>query len=294
MEIKALLIFCEGSHDVTFVGQVFKRCLGFQKVEWKFSDYPAPFNALFKTSVQNYAAKDLSLDMADKFFLPDCVFKKEDNLILVFNAGGGSQVDKIKKLLKNFLTLFVQSAIFPDNAADIVKEANYLFLYDADHIGTTTLFNKIKQDFNSIDDETTWSFADWNFLNNSFGAIAENKAAYIWGADTQSGTLEDILLPMFEEDQRDIVDKAISFVDSAFTWEINSSDKARKISQIAKRKKAIITCVGQNKCPSYSLAVILKDDAKGLLMNNLIEENIFLSNPSVKAFVDFIKQFVGI
>ena len=66
--------------------------------------------------MQRHAAQDLSLDMAHKFFLPDCVFQKNYFLILVFNAGGSSQVDKVKVLLKKFLTLLAQSATFLDNS----------------------------------------------------------------------------------------------------------------------------------------------------------------------------------
>lgn len=286
-EAKALLVFCEGAHDVAFVGKVFKLGLDFQKIEWKFSEYPAPFNALFKTSVQNHAAKDLSLDMAHKFFLPDCVFQKGDNLILVFNAGGSSQVDKVKKLLKSFLTLLSHSTVFPDNSKIIVTQAKYLFLYDADHIGTTTLFNKIKQDFLTIDDEPTWAFGNWSFLENPFGAIAEDKAAYIWGTNTENGTLEDILLPMFELDQKKLVENARNFVGDAFVWETDATRLKHKFAEIAARKKAIITCAGQREKTGSSMNVVI-GQAK------LISDPTFLTNSNVQSFVAFIKNFLDI
>lgn len=288
-EVKALLVFCEGSHDVAFVQQIFKLCLGFKTVEWKFSEYPAPFQDLFKTSVQNHAAKDLSLDMARKFFLPDCVLKKEDYLVLIFNAGGSEQTDKVKLLLKNFLALLAQSAIFPNDATAIVSEAYYLFLYDADYIGTTALFNKIKHDFSSIEDEPRWSFSDWNFLdNNPLGAIAENKAAYIWCTNLQNGTLEDIILPMFETDQEKIIKKATDFIDSdIFVWETNNSNLKHQVAEIAKRKKAIMTCAGQRKKTGGSMNVIISQ-------SKLISKNTFLNDTNVKAFSDFIKIFLMI
>lgn len=86
-DIKALLVFCEGSHDVAFVQQVLKLCLGFQKVKWKFREYPSPFNSLFKKSVQDHAAGDLTLDMAHKFFLPDSVLQKSEHLVLLALLG---------------------------------------------------------------------------------------------------------------------------------------------------------------------------------------------------------------
>ncbi|MDD5754695.1 MAG: hypothetical protein PHN45_08100 [Methylococcales bacterium] len=286
--ISSLLIFCEGAHDVAFVQQVLKLCLGFKKVEWKFSEYPTPFDLLFKTSVQNHAAQNLSLDMTHKFFLPDCVFQQEEHLILVFNTGGSSQTDKVKFLLKEFLPLLANSTIFSYDSTDVVTQAKYLFLYDADCIGTTASFNKIKQDFSSIDDEPTWNFNDLTSLKeNPFGAISNDydKAAYIWGENIQNGTLEDILLPMLENDEKDLIEKSSNFVDSAFTWKIEDTKLKHRIAEIADRKKAIITCAGQRKKSGYSMSVII-GQAK------LITEKTFINNPNVKAFSDFMTKFI--
>ncbi len=287
-EVKALLVFCEGSHDIAFVQQVFKYCLQFQKIEYKFSEYPAPFNSLFKTSVEHHAAKDLSLNMSHKFFLPDSVWGKDEHLVLLFNSGGSSQIDKVKLLLKFFLLLLPQASVFPSGATAIVTEAKYLFLYDADHLGATALFTRIKKDFSVIEDDPTWSFANLIVLkDNPFGAIAGDKAAYIWGLDVQNGTLEDILLPMFEKDQKAIIQKATEFINESFVWDTNSQKKERKIAEISRRKKAIITCAGQGKKSGSSMNVII-DQA------NLVRENTFLDNVNVKLFVDFLKKFMEI
>jgi hypothetical protein len=283
-EVKTLLVFCEGSHDVVFVQQVLKLCLNFKKVEWKFSEYPAPFNSLFKSSVQRHAAQDLSLDMAHKFFLPDCVLERDDWVILLFNSGGSSQIDKVKQLLGLFLRLL--NSFFPEGANSVVIQAKYLFLYDADNIETTSWFNKIQQDFVAIDDEPTWAFDSLTvLLDNPFGAIAGDKAAYIWGANKQSGTLEDLLLPMFETEQEQLIKASSEFVDGAFAWEIEHENSKHRIAEIGKRKKAIITCAGQRKKSGSSVNVIL-DQAK------LIGEHTFKGNHSVRSFADFIKTFV--
>lgn len=285
-EIKSLLIFCEGAHDVAFVQQVLKLCLGFKKVKWKFSEYPTPFNSLFKTSVQNHAAQDLSLDMANKFFLPDYVFQQEEHLILVFNTGGSSQTEKVKFLLKEFLPLLANSTTFSYDSADVVTQAKYLFLYDADCIGTTASFNKIKQDFSSIDDEPSWNFNDLTSLKeNPFGAISNDKAAYIWGGNIKNGTLEDILLPMLENDKKDLVEKSSNFVDGTFTWKMKDPKPEHQIAEIAKRKKAIITCAGQREKSGCSMNVIIGQA-------ELITDKTFVNNSNVKAFSEFVKKFI--
>ena len=287
-EVKALLVFCEGSHDIAFVQQVLKLCLGFHFVKWKFSEYPSPFNSLFKKSVQDHAAGDLSLDMAHKFFLPDNVLQKSEHLVLLFNSGGSSQTEKVKLLLKGFLSLLDQSTVFPDNSTAIVTQAKYLFVYDADHNGTAQLFKEIKENFESIDEQPTWSFNNLIVLShNHFAAIADDKAAYIWGENILTGTLEDILLPMVENDQKEIIEKASNFIDSSFEWKTSSTDKQQQIAEISKRKKSIITCVGQRNNSGYSLSVIIKNETK-----KLIKDDTFLQNSSVISFADFIEKFM--
>jgi hypothetical protein len=292
-EVKAILVFCEGSHDIAFVQKVLTLCLGFKKRRWKFSEYPSPFNLLFKMSVQDHASGDLRLEIAHDFFLPNSVLQKAEHLVLLFNCGGSSKKDKVKSLLKQFLDLLesmnegiLNSEVFFYDTQSVVKEVKYLFLYDADCSGTTALFKKIKKDFEVIDKETQWSFNDLNVEDNPFGAIADDKAAYVWGENEKTGTLEDILLPMFEHDQKVIFDKASQFVDTSFKWEIEAPKLKEKIAEIANRKKAIITCIGQGKKPGFSVNVII-DQAK------LIKDDTFLQNSSVKSFADFINKFMG-
>jgi len=76
-DVTALLAFCEGSHDVAFVRRVLRSCLNFEKVDWRFSEFPSPLNSLFKANVNRHAAQDLSLDMAHKFYLPDHVLRRD-------------------------------------------------------------------------------------------------------------------------------------------------------------------------------------------------------------------------
>ncbi|KHD08014.1 hypothetical protein PN36_04650 [Candidatus Thiomargarita nelsonii] len=131
--INALLVFCEGPHDVAFCRLMFKYCFDISQIAWKFSEYPAPFNQLFKTSMENHAAQDMSL--AHKFFLPDKTLYNEKRklLVLLFNTGGKSKTDNPKNFLKDFLPLFENREVFSGDAKKIVNNCSYLFLYDRDH-----------------------------------------------------------------------------------------------------------------------------------------------------------------
>ncbi|MBW1649678.1 MAG: hypothetical protein JRJ44_03165 [Deltaproteobacteria bacterium] len=84
-KINALIIFCEGAHDVAFCRLAFKYHFNINKINWKFSEYPAPLNQLFKTNIKKHAAKDMSLDMAHKFFLPDKTLYSKEKKTGFFN-----------------------------------------------------------------------------------------------------------------------------------------------------------------------------------------------------------------
>jgi len=203
-KVKALLVFCEGPHDVAFVRRLLKHCLGFTKVEWRFSEFPAPFNSLFRASVERHAARDLSLDMAHKFFLPDRVLQREDVIALVFNSGGKPKRQTIVDFLSDFLPLFEQATVFPDRADAVVTQARFLFLYDADAKGIEKVRKDVKTAFGSIDSEP-WLIDDWQLdAADPTGAIAGDKALYVWSGKGGQGTLEDILMSVLCESKPEL------------------------------------------------------------------------------------------
>ncbi len=96
--------------------------------------------------------------------------------------------------------------------------------------------------------------------------------------------MENVLLPMFESDQEEMVFKASKFVDGCFKWETDHENPARKIAETAKRKKTIISCSGQRIKPGSSMNVII-DQAK------MISEDTFRKDPEVQRFSKFISEF---
>jgi len=287
-EKKALLVFCEGAHDVAFVRQVFKLFFGIDKVEWKFSQYPSPFNSLFQTNVEKHAARDLSLDMAYKFFLPDWTLAKDDRLILLFNSGGKTAYKKrVKEFLGDFLPLFSKAEVFANGASSFVNESKYLFLFDADHQSPQSVIAKAKDDLSSVGN-TNWRMDAVCVSNNdTFGGISTDKAVYIWANSSGKGTLEEIILPLFETEQEELIKRATAFVNDSFDWKTYPRDTEKACAEIARKKKAIITTAGQRKKPGGSMSVIL-DQGK------FVSELTFRKNKKVLSFVKFVSEFIGV
>lgn len=282
-KINTLLVFCEGPHDVAFCRLMFKYCFDLSQISWKFSEYPAPFDNLFKTSMENHAAQDMSLDMAHKFFLPDRTLYNEKRklLVLLFNTGGKSKTENPKNFLKDFLPLFKNREIFPGDAKKIVNNCSYLFLYDQDDKQPSNVFSWCKNEFSQIEDEIFISedFITYDENNLAASCMDKNVGLYVFSKN-YPGTLEDILLPMFESAQSELLSEAEKFIDS-FSWKTEQENAEKRIAEIAKRKKAIITTMGQRKKPGSSMNVIV-DQGK------LISSKIFTQNHDVRLFVDFV------
>ena len=237
----------------------------------------------------------MSLDMAHKFFLPDWTYVKDDWILLLFDSGGKDNVLKLHRFLYDFLTLLNEAAHFPQDAESIITNVKYLFLYDADHKRPDDIFVQLKNNYNKIKNADKNDSIQWitePFIpvkGNPFAARSNDKAVYIWADPVkQTGTLEEYLLPLFAVDQKEWTEKAVRFIDDTFLWEIDTGKKEQKrIAETAKRKKAIITALGQRKKPGSSMNVIL--DQAGLISGDTL-----WNNKSVRNFVEFLSTFTGI
>jgi len=288
-EVSALLVFCEGPHDVAFVRRVLKHCLGFTRVEWKFSEFPAPLNSLFRTSVEKHAARDLSLDMAHKFFLPDRVLQREDIVALVFNSGGKAKRETTVNFLEDFLEFFEQTSVFPDQADAVVTQARFLFLYDADTEGVEQIREDVKATFGSIDDKSRL-IDDWQIdADDPAGAVSadKTKALYVWSGEGGQGTLEDILMPVLHASEPELVADAEKRIEALFDWETDHEDPARSVAERARKHKATITLAGQREKPGMSMSVILDQ-------TQILRDDVLAADVRVASFVRYLASFIGV
>ncbi|TNJ34081.1 hypothetical protein [Prosthecochloris vibrioformis] len=287
-EVNALLIFCEGPHDVAFVRMVLKKLMSFQVKKLKFSEMPSPFDKLFQTAVTTHAAQDMSLDMAHKFFLPDTVLQKTDQFVFIYSSGGKSQYAKIRSLLSTYIPLLEQAQIFSREAKAIAQSIKYLFLYDVDADGIGTVADNLTREFGQID-ETNFIACSWEESKSIYGRVANDKAVFVWGGTPEKGTLEDLLLPMFDfsEENKSIVGKAKSIISDMFNWETDHAEAARSIAEVEKYHKAVLTTVGQRKKPGSSLSVILEQ-------SELITEDALKACEITTGFVRFIEGFLEV
>lgn len=285
-EVNALLVFCEGSHDSAFVRMVLKKVIGYQVKRLKFSEMPSPFHKLFETAVKNHAAQDMFLDMTHKFFLPDTILRKNKNIVLIFNCGGKFKYDTIKNLLSDYIPLFEKAKTFAQGAEEVVQSVKYLFLYDSDAEGIDAIIDNLNRNFQQIDNKDFLENS-WKNTTSDHGRIAKDKAVFVWGGTPNKGTLEDILMPMFNftQENETLVDIAKRTMSEMFTWETDHCEEVRSVAELEKYHKAILTTVGQRKNPGASLTVILEHS--GLItVDSLKACNI------TTGFAQFVEEFL--
>jgi hypothetical protein len=260
--------------------------LEFEIVSLPFKELPSPFHHLFKQSVVTHAAGDLSLDMAHKFFLPETILRNKSQFILLYNCGGNTQYDKVRELLSDYLPIIPQARVFAEDAKEIIDHVKYLFLYDADSVGINRILEQVDHEF-SVISESIFLDAEWSSSSSDFGRVSGDKAVYVWGERAEQGTLEDILYPMFSLAQPSLLSKAESAIDDMFTWDVDNLDIVKAVSEISKRKKSVITVIGQKKKPGSSLNVII-DQSK------FLKKDTLTNNGPTKDFVRFISEFIGL
>ena len=283
--MKVLFIFSEGPHDAAFIKQVLELNLGINHTKCKIKEFPAPLNAIFKQTMQEHDMGDMSLDMATKFFLPDYVFRTDSSFILLFNTGGKDNVKVVKQLLSQILLrMQKQDKSFDFSLSDI----RCLFIYDADYQQSSVRIQEMQEKLFPITEND--AYPDDAEMQSEPPTVLLNQdtpAFYTWPDNSGTGTLEDILLPMYETAHADLLSNAEAFVNENFTrnFKCDKGTPAEICAKREKSQKAQITIAGQGKSPSYSMTVIVKE-------NVLSDKTTFKGNPLVQKFAEALKTIL--
>lgn len=266
--MKVCMIFTEGPHDVAFIRNVLNICCNAtEQTKIKIKDFPEPLASIFLEYISKKDMGDLSLDMVQKFFFPDKVFKKDDYFIMLFYAGGNTKISLVKEFISD-LKFNIKNK--PDKKSDFDIE-KYIFINDADMSNYEDVIKSMKKSyFPIIDTETNETY------------LTENDGIfYVWHGEDGKGTLEDILIKLLENSDSSLLSKTDLFVKEAFGNLKNPSD----IPTQAKQYKAILTCAGQGKSAGLSLNSIL-------IRGELITVDSFKNNETVKNFASFLNKIL--
>ena len=274
--MKAVLVICEGRHDVVFVQRSLGAVAGCCWVNKPIKDLPSPFGAIPNVSPKGLIARRLERDVDDLTltsveypplpqFHPPVFDESADIIFLPVCANGKSQVAAVVRLLEN-----IDMAMDFDNI--VIAEYAAAFLFDADAIGLTATLEAFRDDYGE-------HFGDLSELGHSKWMATATCPVGVFvfhrtEAD-ETGTLEDHLAPMVEFAWPDRYSAARGFID-------DNREPGDEVSRNdATRLKAIITSAGQFDHPGSPLSTMI---ARGG-----IPEAQFAASPMSRSLVDFLQ-----
>ncbi len=253
--MKAVLVFCEGRHDVVFVQRSLGAVAQCAWLDRRIGDLPSPFGAAPGLVPKGFIARrydsrrldDLNLQVARHPPLPSFEAVLEhppsDTLYLMVRAHGRDQPASVTELLGD---LEATLSAVPTGTFDVDRYAA-AFLFDANDAGVAATIDGFREHYGK-------HFNGLDALGNKSWVLAGTAPVGCFvvhqnGADT--GTLEDHLGPMVESVWPDRTSAAAGFIDGEKTADDKVSAKS------SERWKAVITAAGQFNHPGDPLSIVI-------------------------------------
>lgn len=258
--MKAVLVFCEGRHDVVFAQRSMGAHGGCRWVNTHIGSLPSPFGpkgvaarGLIARRLEQHALEDLTLQAAAHPPLP-CFESVVENtgtgtMYFMVRAHGQDRSEPVVDLLTSLDVTITQE---PSGTFD-VSEYAAAFLFDANGEGVSATLAAFRKRYGGhFGDLSSLAHGEWlTDTTVPVGCFVFHKSAL-----DRTGTIEDHLAPMAERAWPDRYAAAERFVEE-------KRDGGDRVSgREAERLKAVITVTGQFGHPGDPMSVII--DRKGI------------------------------
>jgi len=260
--MKAVLVFCEGRHDVAFARRSLGAHAGCEWVGKAVRELPSPFGrsktakkGLIEARYERHALEELTVQAAAHPPLPcfESVVENTaaDTLFVLVRTHGKDQSDHTLKLLDELVVTIAEE---PAGTFDVSRYAA-AFLFDANEKGVTSTLAAFRDRYGAhFGDLSNLEHGKWVTTN----AVPVGCFVFHRSAQDQTGTLEDRLAPMVESAWPERYAAARLFIDG------NCDDADEVSNSDAARLKAIITATGQFDHPGGPMTVVVSNREKGL------------------------------
>lgn len=215
MAQKLISILCEGPHDAAFLNRLLK-AQGFRTNERiKIGDYPYPMGQFFVTSLRRSDFQQLNFSEARQVPLPSHALNKEEISIFLYSLGGDSKRAERAALLQRM------AAFIPNDEQEIrvlPKDTSLtmVFMFDADEAGVGPRLESMKREL-----------AEAMGVDLAAVAVHSNGDCCKTGGlgvgclvltdeSTETGKLEDVLLPLMKQGNEAIFEAADLFIDGHY------------------------------------------------------------------------------
>lgn len=258
MGTQIIIALCEGPHDVAFLNKIIKTKGFISNDKSKLDGYPRPMSDILISEASKTDVEGLNIQEVRQSLLPAYTLVKEDVNILLYVMGGDGKSEKRKDFSKKILSTIIQPGEIKQGRETHNVTFGIVYFFDSDDRGIENRVKAIKSELNQV----IGSIPDSEFTTNgSFGLYKSIKlGCYIFsGDDNNTGKLEDILLPIMNENNTEIFEGANKFLTDFHSEErlfplklkLTEEEIAEERSQKAKdkfkydRTKSVIGTVGQ-------------------------------------------------
>ena len=277
--MKAVLVFCEGRHDIVFTQRSLGAHGGCTWVDKPIRELPSPFGSsrtstkgLIATRFEQQALEDLPLQWAAQP-RPPCFESvvantASDTIYFLVRIHGPGETDAIVSLLRDL------DVTITEEVAGTYEVSEYAaaFLFDADTEGLMERLTAFRRRYGAhFGDLSNIEHGKWV----SETTVPVGCFVFHRSAQEQTGTLEDHLEPMVESAWPDRYAKAGNFIGE----NMDANDKVS--SKYSERLKAIITVTGQFNHPG--------DPMSNIIGRGGLPQERFEKSPLSQALVDFLK-----
>ena len=254
--MKAVLVFCEGRHDVVFAQRSLGAHGGCTWVDRPIGELPSPFGrhsrvarkGLIAGRFERHALEELTLRDAAHQPLPcfESIVENNatDTMFFLVRAHGQDQQNPVTDLLQ---TLDLTIGDLPAGTFD-VSEYAVAFLFDANGAGVTSTLATFRERYGDHFGKLS-NIEHGKWVSET--TVPVGCFVFHRSATDETGTLEDHLAPMAASAWPERYTEAEGFVDD----NRNSGDKVS--TGEAERFKAIITATGQFDNPGDPLSIVI-------------------------------------
>ena len=253
--MKAVLVFCEGRHDVVFAQRSLGAHGGCTWVDKHIGELPSPFGpkgaatqGLIARRLEQHALEDLTLQAAAHPPLP-CFESIVENIemgTMFFMVRGHGQ-DQIGPLVDLLTSLDVTISQEPSGTFDVSDYAA-AFLFDANGEGVTATLDVFRNRYaGHFGDLSKLEHGRWvTETTVPVGCFVFHKSV-----EDPTGTIEDHLAPMVKGAW------PVRFAEAERFVEDKRDDDDRVSSRESERLKAIITVTGQFNHPGDPMSIVI-------------------------------------
>lgn len=276
MAVKTIkIIIAEGRHDTAFISRVMK-ANGYIDPETKVNQIEPKF--LSDYIVELFKDLKFSRNLADmerhRHPVPSFLLSRDieggKEIALLFASDGLGNHKNVTRILSYFINRLHNEFGLEDVARESVDKIKVIFNADADDKGIDVRIASINECIQKLKDNTLGGK-----IKETFAGVGNyGKCEYMgltWGAfisanDKGYGTLEDFVLPLFEDGRDDLCKEVEAFVQKKDLYKIPQTGKYNE-------QKIRIGLMGQIDMPGVSNSVLI--DQSMMIAEEMLQQGIY-------------------